>query len=263
MSVEKLLRKRLLKEYIESNVISLRNYMNMSEDAKKEYLPEMFYWHFDNFLDETGIDFPYEDDLLEVVEGLQRSNPELYKQFAEWLYKGVQNMSLNIADSDYPAWSFFDFRGLVKNQWLIHFTNDADSIAKEGFKYGVDEMDKLGLTCHLSDFDKKYGGYNFAYTINDYVRYAKSGQGRYTFKYGDEAVIFRASGIKLWHWGDEEPQVIFYGNTARDIISITSGENAAYGVRSKRTGVKLFESDEFDAVVNWIIKNYNQYRKHF
>lgn len=277
-SIVQLLQEGLIKEYLSQNMLYLKDYMTMSDDMKKSSLPEEFYWYFDSFLVEKDIDFTpptgYVDvngedigeqlEGIELVEWVENHNKPLINEFANYLFGKINDGTLDIPDADYPAWSFFDYRGLIKNQWLIHFTKDAYSISKEGFKYGVDEMGKLGLTCHLSDFEKKYGGYNFAYTIQDYVRYAKSGHyGRYTFKYGNEAVIFRASGIKLWHWGDEEPQVIFYGNTAKNIIPITGGENAEYGVKSSKTGAKLFESDDFNSVVNWIIKNYDQYRKHF
>ena len=123
-------------------------------------------------------------------------------------------------------------------------------------------MSKLGLTTHLGDFDKKYGGYNFAYLLSDFVRYAKGdySRGSRGYKYGDEAVIFRASGIKVWHHGDQEPQVIFYGNTATNIIPITSGENAEWAIYGKNRRV-LFENDDLQRVVNWLINNFDQYRK--
>lgn len=134
-------------------------------------------------------------------------------------------------------------------------------IVKNGFKFGVGDMTKLGLTTHLGDVEKKYGGYNFAYTLNDFIKYGKSnnfyGSG---YKYGSEGVIFRASGIKLWHYTDEEYQVIFYGNTAKNIIPIFSGIYGGFEVYSKSDRL-LFASDDLERVVYWIINNYSQYRK--
>ena len=72
-------------------------------------------------------------------------------------------------------------------------------------------------------------------------------------------VLFRASGVKMWHYSDEEPQVIFYGNTAKNIIPITKGENYAYAIKSKDK--ILYESDELEKVVDWVVDNYDQYRK--
>jgi hypothetical protein len=272
---------KILKEYITNNEIYLRDYLSMPESSRKQFLPDEYYYLFDDFLEETGIDFemPKEtvpsnyadepdeevdmfDDNLELMTYLMNYEEHIYESFADYLYDKILGNTLPIDDSEYPAWSYFsDNPELIKNQWLIHFTNDAEGISNNGFKYGVDDMTKLGLTTNMSEFDKKYGGYNFAYTLNDFVRYSKRS---YTqgggYKYGKEAVIFNASGIKVWHHGDEEPQVIFYGNTAKNIISITAGEEYDWGVYNK-TGKILFENSELEKVVKWITQNYQQYRK--
>lgn len=280
--IKQILKEEVFQEYITRDEVYLRDYLSMSEDAKKEYLPHEYHYFFDDFLEETDIEFkmpkeivpsnyadePEEevdmfDSTIELMTWLENNNREVYDAFANYLYRKITNNELPIPESEYPAWSYFDDSPeLVKNQWLIHFTGDADGIADSGFQYGVDDMSKLGLTTHLGDFDKKYGGYNFAYLLSDFVRYAKGdySRGSRGYKYGDEAVIFRASGIKVWHHGDQEPQVIFYGNTATNIIPITSGENAEWAIYGKNRRV-LFENDDLQRVVNWLINNFDQYRK--
>ena len=275
----------ILKEYLTNDVVYLKDYFMEPKSSKKLYLPHEYYYFFDDFLDETDtfferpkesknsdyVDEPDDevdmfDSDIELMTWLENNDKDIYNKFAEYLFDKISNYTLPINDSDYPAWSYFDDNPqIIKNQWLIHFTNDADGIAKNGFKYGVDDMTKLGLTTHLGEFDKKYGGYNFAYTLNDFSKYGQSSYGNWTksgYKYGNEAVIFNASGIKLWHHGDEEPQVIFYGNTAKNIIPITKGENFKFGVRSKN-GKFLFENDDLNKIVEWIVTNYQQYRKNF
>jgi hypothetical protein len=276
---------QVLNEYITKDIVYLKDYFKMPKSSKMEYLPHEYYYFFDDFLDETDTEFerPKEtqpsnymdepdeevdmfDNDIELMTWLENNNREIYNKFAEYLYDKISNNTLPINDAEYPAWSYFDDNPqLIKNQWLIHFTNDADNITKNGFKYGVNDMTKLGLTTHLGEFDKKYGGYNFAYTLNDFKKYGASSYGNWSksgYKYGNEAVIFNASGIKVWHYGDEEPQVIFYGNTAKNIIPITSGENAKFGVFSKN-GNLLFENDDLPKIVKWIVNNYQQYRKNF
>jgi hypothetical protein len=270
-----------LNEYISKDEIYLRDYLSMSKEAKMEYLPHEYYYFFEDFLIETGHEFetpkekklsnyqdePEEevdmfDNEIELMIWLENNDRETYYKFAEYLYEKIKNNELPIDDSEYPAWSYFDDSPtLVKNQWLIHFTDEADSIALNGFKYGVDDMTKLGLTTHLGDFDKKYGGYNFAYTLHDFPRYAQSdGYHDTKYKYGKEAVVFNASGIKVWHYGDQEPQVIFYGNTAKNIIPITRGDETQWGIRDKNGNV-LYENDKLEKVVEWLTNNYQQYRK--
>ena len=275
---ESKLSESVIQEYLTHDTIALKRYFSLTDEQHKEYLPEQFSYFFKDFLIEEDIEFEmpkttvpsdYMDepdvevdqfeDGYELMNWLQQNNKELYNKFADYLFEKIKNNTLPIPDSEFPAWSYFDSPQLVKNQWLIHFTKDARSIVVDGFKYGVDEIDKLGLTTSLGEFEKKYGGYNFSYLLSDFQRYGYKGYGKY--KYGDEAVIFRASGIKVWHHGDEEPQVIFYGNTATDIIPITDGENNKWAVRSSKTMRSLYEDDELQKIVDWISKNYEQYRK--
>lgn len=268
---------KILKEYIGNQMIYLRDYLNMSDEQKKESLPYEFPYlladYFNSYGEEDseyymwnqiynemddGSHPDFED--YEYVEHLKTEHPDLYDTFAEWLFDGVINGDLHdsVPHQDYPAWSFLSDPKLIKNQWLIHFTNYATEIARDGFKYGVEEMSKLGLTTSLGDFEKKYGGYNFAYTLGDFHRYGYKGGARYS--YGKQAVIFRASGIQLWHSSDNEPQVIFYGNTAKNIIPITEGDKEEWGIKNKITGRFLYQFESLPSVVNWLTKNYNQYK---
>jgi hypothetical protein len=272
---------QILKEYVTRDIVYLKDYFKMPDSAKIEYLPHEHAYFFRDFLVETDTDFEeptekqrststdvsgedinmFEDD-IELIIWLEKNNKELYIEFGEYLLEKIKNNELPIPDADYPAWSFFDDSPeLIKNQWLIHFTKDAYGIAENGFKYGVDDMSKLGLTTHLSEFDKKYGGYNFAYTLGDFEKYGKSsGWIGSKYKYGDEAVVFNASGIKVWHYGDGEPQVIFYGNTAKNIIPIRVDDE--FYVQSKK-GRLLYKNEKLPKVVDWIKNNYQQYRKNF
>lgn len=280
--IKKIIREVLIKEFLNREELYLKDYLSMSEESKKQYLPHEYSYFFEDFLVEKDIDFepPKEfvpsdtmdepdeevdmfDNDIELIIWLENNNKEIYNKFADYLYKKIINNTLPIPESEYPAWAYFsDDPVIIKNQWLIHFTSDAESVSRDGFKYGVDEMEKLGLTTHLGEFDKKYGGYNFAYLISDFNSYAKGrySRGKRGYKYGDEAVLFRASGIKVWHHVDEEPQVIFYGNTARNIIPIVNGDNADWAIKNKN-GRIIFENDDLERVVYWVLKNYEQYRK--
>lgn len=277
-SIELNEQKIYLKEYINRDMVSLKHYFSMPDEQKYAYLPYDYSYMFNDFIEEEGIDFEapkttyidgdgeeFGEEMqdYEIIDWLSNNNKQLLNSFGEYLFNKIQNYNLDIPDSDYPAWSFFDNNPeLIKNQWLIHFTNEPDSIANEGFKYGVDEMEKLGLTTHLGDFDKKYGGYNFAYLLSDFKRYGGGGNfsrgGEY--KYGKRAVIFRASGIRIYHNSDQEPQVIFYGNTATNIIPLNKGETENWGVYNRKTWKLIYESGDLEKIVYWLERNYPQYR---
>lgn len=258
--------KELLNEYITKNMVYLRDYFRMSKEAKMEYLPHEYCYFFDDYLEEKHIDFDKPDEIgydIELITWLENNKPEIYNEFAEYLYDKIENFNLNISDSDYPAWSFFDDDPkVVKNQWLIHFTDNAKTISTEGFRYAVDDMTKIGLTTHLSEFDKSDIGYCFAYTLDDFHKYGRAASFSSTeYKYGSEAVIFNASGIEVWHYGDEEPQVIFYSDTAKNIIPITGGEELDYGVYNINNGRLIYESNDMNDIVKWVETNFRQYRK--
>jgi len=274
LSLFESLRKKVIREYISQDMVSLRHYFLSSDEEKIQSLPEAYWWFFDDFLIEENIDFikPKDsvdvngDDIGDDIEGydlldwLSRNNPELHYKYGEYLFNKIKDFTLPISDAEYPAWAYFDNPKVVKNQWLIHFCNDADSIARDGFTLGVNEIDKLGLTTHLSEFEKKYGGYNFSYRVEDFMRYGRSRGYGHEFKYGNEAVIFNASGVMLWHNSDEEPQVIFYGNTAKNIIAITHSEDSNWAIRNTKTNRIIFENDSLETVVNWVQNNFIQYR---
>lgn len=270
--------RKVLKEYLDRNVVYLRDYLMQSDESKKINLAHEYPYFFQDFLDEEQYDFEhpqeefpsdYEDeptelrnkfeDDWELVNWLYLNDRTTFDAFSDYLFKKISSHEIGIPDSEFPAWTYFDSNPkMVKNQWLIHFTDDANGIRRDGFKYGVDDMTKLGLTTSIGEFQKKFGGYNFAYLLKDFEKYAYKGYGKY--KYGSEVVVFQASGILTWHSGDEEPQVIFYGNTAKNIIPITSGEDKNWAIRNWKTDRILFESDELESVVQWLVKNFAQYR---
>lgn len=156
-------------------------------------------------------------------------------------------------DEEYdPTWNCMKYIGLIKNEWLIHFTDDAYSIARSGFKYGVDDLSRLCLTTHFGQNAKKSGGYNFAFTAS-YTEKLRPSRGRYT--YGEEAVLFKANGIEVYHHGDQEYQVIFKGSTARDIIPLRQSGGSWYA------GDYDKEFEKLEDLVSWVINNFDQYKR--
>jgi hypothetical protein len=261
-----------INEYVTQDEVYLRDYFNMTVEQKKNGLPYDYYWFFKDFLIEYDIDFKlpthafiggdgeeepgdeYEDQ--EIIDWLAQNNKPLFDKFADYLYDRIEDHELNIPEAEYPAWSYFGKSNLIKPQWLIHFTNDPWPIAKNGFTRGVSEIEKLALTTHLGEFDKKYGGYNFAYRAEIYHRYAKGRQG---YKYGEEAVMFIGSGMEMYHAGDEEPQVIFWGKNAKNIVPITK-EFDDYVVHNLKSGGIIYKNTDLDEVVSWVMRNYQQYQ---
>lgn len=159
---------------------------------------------------------------------------------------------------------------LKRTTWLVHFSDNAEDIAREGFKYGVDQMDRLGLTTYMSHQEKEYGGYNFAF-IADSREADFISRDNLIPKYGRDAVLFQNSGVRAWHNGDEEEQIIFYGKEVDPrgivylsevdgdwIVNVHPTKYKRFGQNSKEGGV--FKST-YKACVDWVQNNFDQYRK--
>ena len=155
-------------------------------------------------------------------------------------------------------------RLLHRTTWLVHFTDSPYDISAEGFKIGMDNMDRLGLTTWFKNdgFDKKYGGYNFAFIANgrDAINAASAG------KYGRSAVLFQNSGVHCYHYGDDEDQVVFWGAdvSPNSIIMLLKNEGAwrVYSHYRLGNGSEYLFTGDYEECVNWVMKNQQQYRRY-
>jgi hypothetical protein len=188
--------------------------------------------------------------------------PETQKECAEDVIEYL--MRHNPAEAPSTAHMMLSRQKLLpRTTWLVHFSDNADSIAAEGFKYGIDQMDKLGLTTYMGDQAKKYGGYNFAFLAGR--RYDQNAA--YEGKYGKSAVIFQNSGVVVSHHADEEEQVIFHGTDVdpRNIVLLERGEDgwqvmSKYNPRVRNSGRPVFRG-EYKACVAWVMQHFAQYRR--
>ena len=188
-------------------------------------------------LDKSVIPHLEEDDIESIVDYMLRINPV-----------------------EAPTWSQMSYKKMVEpGTWLIHFSDNASWIARQGFKRGIDDMTKLALTTHMSDQEKDLsdGGYNFAFDADSrYADYAAR-QG----KYGSDAVMFRSAGVEAYHYGDEEDQIVFYG-PAIDPGQIVLLHNNSGDWCVEMTGRRdCAYIGEFRKVVDWVTINFDQYRK--
>ena len=121
-------------------------------------------------------------------------------------------------------------------------------------------MTKLGLTTYYKSdsFAKKFGGYNFAFVSGD----RSIPQVARQTKYGKEAVMFRTSGIEVQHYGDREYQAIFYGPAVspKEIVYLRN-EDGEWSVVGKKDWKPYYSSDRITDVINWVEKNWRQYKR--
>lgn len=254
---------QIINEFLTNDLIKFNKYLRSSKASKKNSLPYKYSRIFKDFVSDTGYKFegPKEFGEDKMIVWLEKNDKKAYDKFAEYLYDKIEKETLPVDLKDYPSWRWFKSPEIIKNQWLIHFTHHGKEIAKNGFIQGAKNIEDLAATKKYSS--EKVEGYNFGFTIDDFPKhylYLHSPYG-YQHKYGDYAVLFRASGIRAWHEKDQEHQVIFYGRDAKDIILIGfKNEPFRYVIYSKN-GKILFADPDLDKVVKWAINNYDQYRK--
>lgn len=215
------------------------------------------------------------DNFLEQPEYFYDLPEEIRSHFESDIKEEFMHDMMRDDPTEVPTWGHMSLNRdklIERLTWLIHFSDEAPSIARGGFQYGVDQMDRLGLTKWMGEYQKEHGGYNFAFKADSrYAFHAASGH-RGQAKYGRHAVMFQNSGVIAYHFGDEEDQVIFHGSDVdpRDIILLMEvygdwivmphpTKASRYpGQLSKEEGV--FRGD-FEKVVKWVMQNHRQYAR--
>lgn len=220
-------------------------------------------YYIDDYLTEIDYDISDEfsniEESFEKIEWLENNDKEILINFGEW----ISEQDWYISSSEAELYDVVIYEGFVRNQWLIHFSDNAYDIWKDQtFKYGTEYSDynRLALSTHFTRDSKKYGGFNFAYEDDDVDKYAFD---RHGYKYGNEAILFKGDGIKIFHNGDEEPQVIFDGKATKGPLIYLEVDDNEFKITSNIDSNKvLYKSEKIDNIVNWVDTNYAQYRKH-
>jgi len=244
--------KQSKRAYLVENVAALKKYLEMSDAEKGRDLAINYPATFIKWAEENGQDDPIdEDDIEEYVVALPDDLAEKFFNEGQYL----------VDDAYAPSYVFMEFEKIMKDQWLIHFTHDAHLIAHEGFTKGIADLSMLGLTTAFKNESglKQGGGYNFAYRLQDFEKFGKD---RGSWKYGPECVVFRASGVLVYHHGDEEFQVIFDGKTAHDIVPITEGNDGWEITDWRGRNRPVFTAEELPRAVDWVVNNFDQYRSN-
>lgn len=259
----------LLERYTSANS-HLLQYLKNGEFDPYTYWGELNIWFEENpdyieLLSEiTGQPFEDADAINEEEPDLfYRLPKEVQDEAAEWVI-GYLNQH---APHEAPTYTQVGLRQkhlLPRTTWLVHFTDQPDKIAAEGFRIGVHDINKLGLTTFFSNqsFEKEFGGYNFAFLADS--QHANWAAG--THKYGKHAVMFQNSGVLTDHYADQEKQVIFHGEDVdpRDIVVLRNYGYDEWRVQSQRATRRdeaLFVGD-FEKCVAWVEHNYRQYRRY-
>lgn len=268
-SINNYLKENLENEYLDKHYgIPLKNYFKMDDNAKNE---EWFYQYgylVDDWIKNEDLeDYGMSEEDIEALTDCE---------YGEGAYKIIQKYPQALEDcinfiedetqyDNRPTFDVMDYTRDVHNEWLIHFSDNAAEISYQGFKYATDDMNNLGYSGSGKIKGKTSEGWDFAYIADECPRDGN--------KYGKDAVMFQASGIKATHYGDQEEQVMFWNKDAKNLVLIQynkdSWQTNSYGdyirswyITSTITNDVIYDADEIDDVINWVKNNFAQYHKH-
>ena len=130
----------------------------------------------------------------------------LSKEPTDDIYDGGQygKGHLNIK---YKAYNYFEPKGIVHNVWAIHYTNleGYEGIQSRGFRIGVSDYDALAYSQGYYNYEPpRKSGWNFALPIDN--KYLGDDLG-----YGDCGFIIKTDGVRAYHKGDKDDEIIFKG----------------------------------------------------
>ena len=216
---------------------------------KEGFDPYDYLYELKEYLEENGVEFPDDSEYYEVSpEWIEKASKDDLEKFKNW----VQNRPpSDMADS--PAYEAMSYNSFVKPTWLVHFTDDPYSIAKEGFQYGHEDTHGLALTTwYTNEARKRHAGYNFAFRVGSRdARIVSRGN-----KYGKHAVVFWGAGVEAYHSGDEEDQIIIWGPSVNtNLIFPVLKEEGSWVVNDWRNDKLLIKDDDFDKVSSWVVNN--------
>lgn len=263
--------KEQLNEYLDKNyMMPLKRFMNMTDEEKAFECAGICPWLLTDFIESSKMaddvdeliqkgELPedlYELDAWEIGEYL---GPLFETKLASYAEDFVRYVSY-YGDTEIPLFCVADFVKEIHNEWLIHMTDNLVGLNHEGFSYGVG-IDELAYTPGRGTIKYKYGaGYNFGFELRDISTAESSGYGKY-------CILFQASGVEIYHYGDEQRQVIFYGPSAKNLIFICRADYGEYSgmwcvldAMDSGYGKYLCHFDTLEKAVYWAIKNFPQYR---
>lgn len=200
--------------------------------------------------------------LMQVEDDPREHDPDRLVSAVE---APARNTSWSDEEAAHPVQNFaLPGELLPPSTWLIHFTDHASNIVAKGFQYGTHkhDIDRLGLTTWFSSDTKRNGVFDFAFDVED-------PEARHGHKYGEQAVMFQAAGIKVYHTGDKEHQVIFDGASVRpdSIVRVGLGNDGWYvdgGFNDPAANPRpkdKAKNGSFADMVEWVKAHAHQYRR--
>jgi hypothetical protein len=183
----------------------------------------------------------------------------LSETMGDWYNSDERN--LGIPDEPDP--------GRVVNGWLVHNSDNAESIYNEGFIVG----NPIGYLAYGKRGETEDDKYGFAYRIEDAPAPGENTTLpglKYTFNGAGSSIVFMGTGNVVDHYGDREKQVIFDINEPTGCFLVKFDGQASplgtsycepyWSVYGKNPDRPLVTGKTYRECLNWIQENGWQYR---
>lgn len=124
-------------------------------------------------------------------------------------------------NTKYKAYNYFEPKGIVHNVWAIHYTNleGYEGIQSRGFRIGVSDYDALAYSQGYYNYEPpRKSGWNFALPIDN--KYLGDDLG-----YGDCGFVIKTDGVRAYHKGDQDDEIIFKGCMVKKKIPFVYDED--------------------------------------
>lgn len=203
-------------------------------------------------------DFKHVQKIKEFLD--KPENYNFLSSFKEYIVHNYINFEDSIDQTS--GHRFYIFKKLLNpNNWLLHFTNNAESIKRNGFKFGVTDFDDLPLT-RIYGYDRNKAGYNFAYLSKDYntsdipTTYLNTHDHKESPNSG--LLMFKSSGVLVDNLADHNEEVIFDGSSInpKNIVVIKPERRKILFVNNPENGGETDVSSR-DNYEKWIVKSQN------
>ena len=155
-------------------------------------------------------------------------------------------------NTQYKAYNYFEPKEIVHNAWAVHFTNvnAFEGILKDGFKLGTADLDKLAYSADYYDTRQKTEGWNFALPIDN--KYLGEDLG-----YGDCAFLIKTDGVRAYHKGDGDDEIIFKNCMVKEKIPFAYDEDydcwILYNYEPNKENNKLPEGSYYEEELGMVV----------
>lgn len=215
-------------------MMRLVDYFEKPIKEKENELPKFFDDNYPHIFDDWALNnshffldleqFDSEEEAYDNIiypENYELLSDEALNSYKEFLIGIVDNLFKNNNEYDLdltvlPLYITYNYEGDVENDWVVHFTETKDTqnnILESKCFHGITNMYNLAITAATKDpYDED--GYCFGFDLDHIYENFKNGYPHY----GEYGILFKTSGINLYHNGDQETQTIFIGNQVSNLI---------------------------------------------